>query len=1717
MTAIIRRLLALGLLLGCAFHLPARAAEPLRVFIRGGIKTHGPNQHDHPRFLGEWTKLLGERGLKVDGAMEFPTAAQLALTDVLVIYAADGMKIEGQQRTDFETFLKRGGGVVVIHDGIVSGQGSENPEWTKKIVGGAWRWDLPPERRTKWHEGEVGLYWVDQEHPISRGISNFDWNDEIYYDLDMAPDARVLATSFHSVFVIAPQIWTYERTLEGGAAPYRAVVSLPGHMWDVFETPHYRAILLRSIAWAGRRADADEFVRPEELASLKYPAGGPTPAKKAQAELQERLHPEFTISLAADENVSEKIISLDWDPRGRLWVVETPEYPGGRDIHRADAPARPYRARDPERFPVGGREDRPPRDRISILEDTDGDGHFDRRTVWADQLELPTSLVFHRDGVIVAQAPDILWLRDTNGDGKADTREVLYTGWGTFDTHAVINNFRWAADGWVYGAVGYTRGNVSSPKTGKRFGEINAGLFRFRPDGSALEQVAAGSCNTWGCEVAPDGEIFYTTATCGEPLLHVVMPEKFLARASVGGTRASASIASENKIYPAIVHTRPPYVQIDWVGAWTAAAGSCWYDGGAWPAKWNNAFFYSEATMHIFHAEFIVPNGVTFRGMQEPGREQRHFLASTDLWFRPIHSRVGPDGAMYLVDFYNQVAIHNDTRGPAHGARNAAVRPDRDHHFTRLWRIQHRQAATLPPWRLADAGPADLARHLEHPNGWVRGTAARLLRERGPGPATDALRALAAGRAAAPARITALGVLDAAGELDGETLLAAIVAEDSAVRRAALRLAAERDNSAHTPDPNGVTALLNDPDPRVRLNALLAISTTNVDDAVAAAVLAAWPAFQDRHLQSAALGVAVAAPFAFLDAAFAAADPAPLADFVGHLARLVATKRDAALAARFATAVARAPAAKDALKQSALEALARALPADVKPAWSPALQSAFAALLQSPRAGVPGAALPLIVRWGGDAALAAELRPVAAQLVRALGDAALPDADRAQVAVNLLGVRQLDPAILPAVTGLLGGGGASPALQRRVIEALGNIGDLPAAAALIAAFPRLPGELHDLAFGTLAKRPEWAAALVQALADRQIGLADLGPANVHRLRTHADKAVAEKAAQVVEALRGPEQKEKDALVAQFLPAVQRPGSAARGRELFTANCAGCHRYKGEGADFAPDLTGMGAHGAHDLLLHILDPNRVVEPNFISVSIETKDDLTYDGIVLRENNAVVVLRNQTAEYEIRKDNIQSRQSTGRSLMPEGFEALGEEGMRDLLTYLMEDDVRFRILDLSGVFNTSSAEGIYANRESRGETVRLFKFGTIKVEDVPFDVLSPQKSPTGLNLLTLRGRLGLTPQYVQRVEIPVGVAANRLHFLSGIGGWAYPWDGENQKDKPVLKATVHFAGGATEELVFRNGVEFADYIGSGDNFNVPGSKPVPGLVRSGQVRYFARDLRRRDGVIEKIVLESFNNEVAPTVVGLTVEQAPGPATLTGPAPAAAAAPAVAPVRWGEGLKTLLIGGGSHHDYGRWFNLADVALLNAAGGLTAAYRETGDLTADIIRGADVLVISANKAFPDPAVRAAIMAHAGAGKGLVLLHPGLWYNWADWPEYNRVLAGGGSRGHDRYGEFEVVTTGAAHPLLRDVPAKFSITDELYWFEPDPAGTPLEVLATAHSKEKQKAYPQVFVVKHPRARIAGITLGHDGAAHSHPAYQQLLKNAVKWAGSAQAFTGTDR
>ena len=256
--------LAIALLAALAH--ASHAAPPLRVFIRGGVKTHGPNAHEHERFLNDWTKLLTDRGMKATGAKDWPNASQLATTDVLVMYAQDGGNATPEQKENLAKFTTLGGGIVVIHTAAVS----DDPAWWKSVIGGAW-----VQGKTKWREGPMALHFSETQkpggpHPITLGAVDFKMDDEIYYNLDLSPDVRSLAESDtgDGSPKIQPQMWTYEK------ADYRAFVIIPGHLYGTFQRPNFRAILLRGICWAGKRTDLDEFCKPEEIKALADPGNG---------------------------------------------------------------------------------------------------------------------------------------------------------------------------------------------------------------------------------------------------------------------------------------------------------------------------------------------------------------------------------------------------------------------------------------------------------------------------------------------------------------------------------------------------------------------------------------------------------------------------------------------------------------------------------------------------------------------------------------------------------------------------------------------------------------------------------------------------------------------------------------------------------------------------------------------------------------------------------------------------------------------------------------------------------------------------------------------------------------------------------------------------------------------------------------------------------------------------------------------------------------------------------------------------------------------------------------------------------------------------------------------------------------------------------------------------------------------------------------------------
>jgi putative membrane-bound dehydrogenase-like protein len=1733
----------LPLLVFCALALHAHA-DPLRVFIRAGKKSHGPDQHEHERFLADWKVLLTERGMKVDGALDWPTAEQITSTDVIIVHAQSGGDATEEQKGRIAEFTQRGGGLVVIHAAAVS----NDPPWWKSVVGGAW---VP--KVTKFKEGPMDLYFTENQyigggHPITKGAANFHLDDEIYYDMDLAPEVRVLATAYTPnvkdgkkpaeggkahIYDIQPQMWAYEK--DG----YRAVVSIPGHLYGTFALPNFRAILLRSIAWAGKRTNVDEFVKADELEALTYPPGGPQKPAQTLASLE--VHPDFTITLVASEPLINKPMNFDWDAAGRLWVAETPEYPNGRRGMRPD-----YRGKEWKDHggiePTPGEQERQGRDKISILTDTDGDGVMDKKHIFYEGLDLVTGLVFHRDGVIVTQAPDILWLRDTDADGTADKVETLYSRLGKGDTHAVINNPRWGWDGWIYATHGYSAsGNVLNAK-GETQGNIGSGVVRFRPDGSKIEQYSSKGGNTWGLTVTGDNRILWTQPTSGTLLNHTVLPEYALARGKIGNTTSHKNVIGSQKSFPAIAYDRLPYVQIDRVGDFTAAAGCVIYDGGAWPAEYNGDYFTTEPTINIIAHQRLTPEGSSYTAHKLPGREETEFIRSKDMWWRPIEVRVGPEGAMYVADFYNQAVIHNDTRGPDHNKVNAAVRPDRDHYYGRIWKIEHKQQTKLTVPDLSQGGIPAVLNALQSSNRAVRLLATRQFADRYPGklitspggkitvePVPEVTAALLKRfqESNADGKIAVLWTLWNLSALkpDSEIWAAALSRNaDPAVRANALNIM-EANNLESPRSGSHPIAALSDSDPRVRIAAFRAeAAAVDTHDEATRAVIAAWPKLEDDFLRSAAIGAVARNPNVAITAALIDGHES-FAPLVSQLAQRIAESGHQTAIGKLISDVAGSQPRADTLRRSILDSLAKSVKAP--PAMTPELSAALATLLEG---SVSESALPLVAKWDAGGALKGRVSELVGALSEKLADSAAADETRLAAARSLLALRgAMNRELVPLVAKSLAGAGR-PAFQRQLVIALGEVDDAAAGAAIIAAFPTLPAEAQAVAFDAVLKRADWTSAFLDAVQAKSVDVTTLGPANTFRLRTHANKNVAVRAAKLLDELSPLTRAKKDA-IAKLAPVVEQKGDAAKGKALFAMACATCHQFGDIGAKIGPALTGMGTHGAGELLTAIVDPNAEVEPSFLAWNFETKDGQLYNGVIESENPTTITLKSLAGVQQVRVADIKTRANTGRSLMPEGFEGLGGEAVRDIIAYMQSiDGGKFRILDLREAFTASTTAGLYISLAAKRDSLEFTKTGTVQIEGVPFHIVSPDKAP--MNIVVLKGGppKAYSASLPARVEVKVGnFKANRLHFLGGISGWGAK---EPRDGPPVLKAVVHYADGQTEVLVMRDGVEFADYIGA---FEVPGSRATRGLVKDKQLRWFTKPLQHA-GEITSLVLESQNSGSAPTLVAITAELA----DLNAPLPAAAnpkggttmeavtanrnaitvakaaddagfkpdfndPLPQPPATRPAKGPRVLLVGGGSSHDFVKFFGKSDKATLEPHVGWVE-FTQNANGAASILANIDVLVWSANQPV-SAQTRAALMEYVNAGKALIAYHPGTWYAWKNFPEWNAQVIGGGARGHDKLGEYEVLATNAAHPIMAGVPASFRITDELYHFQTEPGATPIEVLATATSTQKPGTYPQVFVVKHAQAKIVGLTLGHDARAHDLPAFQTILRNAVMWAG----------
>lgn len=498
---------------------------------------------------------------------------------------------------------------------------------------------------------------------------------------------------------------------------------------------------------------------------------------------------DLRMELFASEPDIAKPISMAWDERGRLWVCETRDYP------HAVKP------------------DGQGNDSIKICEDTDGDGRADRFTLFAEKLNIPTSLVFINGGVVVTQPPRLLFLKDTDGDDKADVREVIMEGWGIGDTHAQANNLHYGHDNWLYGCVGYSGFSGTVGGTRKQFA---MGTFRFRPDGSALEFLHQFSNNSWGHSANEFGDQFGGTAN-GAPLFYGGIP----ATAYPAGMRGltAKKINEEDR-----VHTiTPNFRQVDVFGGYTAAAGSAFIYSDQLPRRFQGMAMVCEPTMKTIGLMDVRAQGAGYTA-----KDGFNLVASTDEWMSPVFAEVGPDGAVWFADWQNFIIQHNPTPSVARGGYDAKTgvggaheNPLRDHVRGRVYRVVWDQAKKATPKSLKGANAERLVAALSDPNPFWRLTAQRLLVEGKQTQVAPQLKQMVTAKETGLSAIHALWSLHGIGQLDSATHRAALLAKDPALRRNAVR-ALGNDEAARTSFFSA--GVVSDPDLITRSAALTKLS-----------------------------------------------------------------------------------------------------------------------------------------------------------------------------------------------------------------------------------------------------------------------------------------------------------------------------------------------------------------------------------------------------------------------------------------------------------------------------------------------------------------------------------------------------------------------------------------------------------------------------------------------------------------------------------------------------------------------------------------------------------------------------------------------------------------------------------------------------------------------------------------------------------------------------
>jgi putative heme-binding domain-containing protein len=1009
----------------------------------------------------------------------------------------------------------------------------------------------------------------------------------------------------------------------------------------------------------------------EQLTRFKAPAG-------------------FTVQLVADETQIQKPININFDPAGRLWVTGSTLYPWPASTDASGKPIPNFeKAYDELASAFGAKGKAPPfskegKDTVRVLSGFNAQGRATEVRVFADRLNIPTGIQplprtpdARGDSIIVYSIPNIWRMTDSDGDGTADQREVLYGPFGFLDTHGDASSFNYWLDGWIYGTHGFRNHSEVKDRAGHVVTFDSGNTYRFRADGSKIEYWSHGQTNPFGLTFDSFGNLY--SADCHSKPVYLLLRGGYYE--GIGKQHDGLGFA------PAITN--------DDHGS-SGICGIACYEAAQFPEEYRGDLFVGNCVTGRINRDKLEWHGSTPKAIRQPD-----FLTCADPWFRPVDVKLGPDGALYIADFYNYIIGHYEV---------PLTDPRRDNTRGRIWRVvwTGSETQTPPPSPTPVSTPAipDLTKldadaliaQFGNSNSIVatlatnefvarfgNGGTSNLARTLTGEPATSsgrqrvhALWALsritppdAAARSALALKnddplvranaVRLLGEQPALPDESRKAIAAACVDESAAVQRAAMSIVARQNGPSVLETVARVARAARAPDAELQHASRIALRDLLLKEGGYAAADRLLKTLPDctELIADVSLGAPTPASAAWLLAHLEQTrlETARAGDYLRHvllysaapqlerIAALVKGASHAALAQRIAIAEAFVDVAR---KRN--ESLPEQINAWIGGTVTEALSTKEPALLRKAIAAVRGSQLEAkvvpLVTIISDAKRAEPLRVEALDAVGNMVQA------RVVVAAALN-----DPS--------------SMALRKRAAEWLGQSNARETRDLLLRALATAPWELATTIAAGLVKSDEGCAELLAFLESGKTSPALLRNNAVAGLLEKRSEALKKRAASLTRDLP-PEDARLDQLIAQR--ASEFHGAAAdlsHGAAVFQQQCFVCHRLKGEGGNIGPNLDGVGVRGLHRLLEDILDPNRNVDPSFRQTVIETNDGRTVAGVNLRAEGELVVLNDVTGkEQSVLKKDIKTQTGSRLSLMPPTFEqTLSGKDLNDLVAYLL----------------------------------------------------------------------------------------------------------------------------------------------------------------------------------------------------------------------------------------------------------------------------------------------------------------------------------------------------------------------------------------------------------------------------------------------------------------